>query len=56
MSVSLILGPVTIDTGTTTYGPVQEDYAATLDLEDTSPYGVGLYQVKGTTDDCTVTA
>lgn len=55
-SVSLILGPITIDTGTTTYGPVEEEFAATIDLDDTSPYGVGLYRVRGTTDDCTANA
>lgn len=56
VSVSLVLGPITIDTGDTAYGPVQEEYAATLDLEDTSPYGVGLYRITGSTDDCTANA
>jgi hypothetical protein len=55
-SVSLVLGPISIDSSTTTYGPVEQEYAAALDLDDTSPYGVGLYRVRGTTDDCTVTA
>ncbi|NQV06886.1 hypothetical protein HQ535_10050 [bacterium] len=45
-----------LDNGTTTYGPVQAEFSANLDLTDMTTYGVGLYQVTGTTDNCTVEA
>jgi hypothetical protein len=35
--------------------PMQE-FSASLDIDDVSPYGVGLFRVRGTTDNCTAEA
>lgn len=50
--VELIIGPVTVDSGSTTYRPASAEFAATIDLDEVSPYGVGLFRVRGITDGC----
>ena len=55
-SVDVILGPIAIQTGETTYGPLQQDFSASIDLDDVTPYGVGLFRIHGVTDNCTVDA
>ncbi|MBU1226006.1 MAG: hypothetical protein KJ698_02165 [Actinobacteria bacterium] len=54
--VEVVLAMVTVRGGTAAYGPLQNDFSASLDLNDVSPYGVGLYRVRGVTDNCTVEA
>jgi hypothetical protein len=56
VSVELVLASLGIDEGTSTYGPPQNDFSASIDLEGISPYGVGLFRVRGTTDNCTAQA
>ena len=50
--VELIIGPVTVDSGSTTYRPQSAEFSATIDLDEVSAYGVGLFRVRGTTDSC----
>ncbi|MCB2224872.1 MAG: hypothetical protein KQH83_11950, partial [Actinobacteria bacterium] len=54
--VEMIIGMVTVRDGSATYGPLQTDFTASLDLDDVSPYGVGLFRVRGHTDHCVVEA
>ena len=54
--VEVILAMITVREGSTVYGPLQNDFSASLDLDDVSPYGVGLYRVRGVTDNCSVAA
>jgi len=54
--VEMVLAMVTVRDGTATYGPLQNDFSASLDLADVSPYGVGLYRVRGVTDNCSIEA
>ena len=51
-TVHLIIGPVQVDSGSTTYRPGSLEFSATIDLDEVSPYGVGLFAVRGTTDGC----
>ena len=52
--VALIVGPITVDSGSTTYLPAAAEFSASLDLDEVSPYGVGLFRVRGSTDQCVV--
>lgn len=52
--VAIIIGPVTVDRGSTTYGEPAIEFSASLDLDEVSPYGVGLVRVEGSTDGCRV--
>lgn len=54
--VEVILAMVTVRDGAATYGPLQNEFSASLDLGEVSPYGVGLFRVRGVTDNCTVEA
>ena len=54
--VELILAMVEVRRGSTEYGPRQEEFSAQIDLGTVAPYGVGLFRVRGTTDNCTVDA
>ncbi|HEX9977845.1 MAG TPA: hypothetical protein VGB41_04365 [Acidimicrobiia bacterium] len=54
--VELIIGPVPVDSGSTTYRPASTDFSATIDLDEVSPYGVGLFRVRGITDGCVAEA
>ena len=54
--VEIIIGPMTIDSNTTTYATPEWEFLATISLEDVSPLGVGLFRVEGTTDNCTAAA
>jgi hypothetical protein len=47
---------VTVDSEAVTYGPLEGEFRADLDLGGMSPYAVGLFRVRGTTDNCTVEA
>jgi len=54
--VEVILATVSVRSGSTSYGPIQQEFSAALDLNDVAPYGVGLFRVRGTTDNCTAEA
>jgi hypothetical protein len=54
--VELILAMVEVRRGSTEYGPRQEEFSAQIDLGTVAPFGVGLFRVRGTTDNCTVDA
>ncbi len=51
--VELIIGPVTVESNATTYATPEEEFLATISLDDVSPYGVGLFRAEGATDGCT---
>lgn len=51
--VEVVLVSVSLDGSTTTYGPLEQEFQASLDLQEVEPYGVGLYRVRGATDNCT---
>lgn len=50
--VELIIGPVTIESNTSTYATPEREFLVTISLDDVSPYGVGLFRVEGETDGC----
>jgi hypothetical protein len=50
--VQVIIGPVVVDSGSTAYSPTTEEFTASIDLDDVSPYAVGLVRIRGTTDGC----
>jgi len=54
--VEVVLAMVTMRDSAVTYGPLQNEFSASLKLNDVSPYGVGLYRINGITDNCTVEA
>jgi hypothetical protein len=54
--VELVVGPIGFDEGTTTYGSAVGEFSASIPLEDVAPYGVGLFRVRGVTDNCTAEA
>ncbi len=56
VSVELKLASVRVDEGTTAYGPTQNEFTASIDLAAISPYGVGLFRLRGTTDNCVAEA
>jgi hypothetical protein len=51
--VEMIIGPVTVESNTTTYATPEQEFLATITLDDVSPYGVGLFRAEGATDGCT---
>lgn len=53
---ALVIGPVTIDSKTTTYAFPQNEFSAAIPLDDASLYGVGLFRLVGTIDGCTAQA
>ena len=55
-TVELVVVSLVIDEGSATYPADQRTFAASLELEDITAYGVGLYQIRGRTDSCTATA
>jgi hypothetical protein len=54
--VELIVASLTIDEATVAASDDGREFAASIDLEDITPYGVGLYRIRGRTDNCTATA
>jgi hypothetical protein len=50
--IRMIIGPATVESNTTTYATPEEEYLATITLDDVSPYGVGLFRAEGATDGC----
>lgn len=50
--VEMVIGPVTIESNTTTYATPASEFSASIPLDDVSPYGVGLFRVVGTVDGC----
>lgn len=50
--VELIIGPFAVESKTATYATPESDFLATITLDDVSPYGVGLFSARGTTDSC----
>lgn len=50
--VAMTIGPVTAESRTTTYATAQNEFSASILLEDVSAYGIGLFRVTGTTDGC----
>lgn len=55
-SVAVILAPITVDSASTDFGPAQQDFAVELDLAEMSPYAVGLFRIRGVTDNCVAEA
>jgi len=51
--LELIIGPVTVESNTSTYATPEQEFLATISLDDVSPYGIGLFRVEGETDGCT---
>ncbi len=51
--LKMIIGPVTVESNTTTYATPEQEFLATITLDDVSPYGVGLFRAEGSTDGCT---
>lgn len=54
--ITLVLASIPIDEAASTAGPQVPAFAAALELEDLTPYGVGLYRIRGTTDNCSAEA
>lgn len=54
--VEITIGPVIVESGSTAYAPASDVFVATIDLDDVSPYGVGLMRIRGTTDGCVADA
>lgn len=54
--VKVIIGPVVVDSGSTAYSPPTEEFTASIDLDDVSPYAVGLVRIRGTSDGCAAEA
>jgi len=54
--VRLFVGPVPIESGTSTYATPTEDFTVTITLDDVAPYGVGLFRAEGETDSCSAAA
>lgn len=50
--VELIIGPVTVESGSVTYATPAQEFQATIDLDDVTPYGVGLFRAIGRADGC----
>ncbi len=54
--VRMIIGPVALESSTATFVTPQEEFMATIAIREVSPYAVGLFRVRGSTDDCTADA
>jgi hypothetical protein len=54
--VSVLLGPVTLGRSASSQSTAASEFAASLDLSDVAPYGVGLLRIRATTDNCTIEA
>ncbi len=54
--VSIVAGPVGIDSASTAYATPATEFSATIDLAELSPYAVGLYRIRGEADGCTAEA
>lgn len=54
--VSVLLGPVTLGRAASSQPTAAREFAASLDLSDVAPYGVGLLRIRATTDNCAVEA
>jgi hypothetical protein len=52
-AVQLRLIGFTLDEGSSGYAEPQTSFSAELPLDDVSPYGVGLYRIRGIVDGCT---
>jgi len=50
--VELVIGPITVESNTSTYATPEQEFLVTISLDDVSPYGVGLFRVEGETDGC----
>jgi hypothetical protein len=55
-SIEVVLASITVDSASTDFGPVQADFSVDLDLAEMSPYAVGLFRIRGITDNCTASA
>lgn len=55
-SVEVILASITVDSASTDFGPVQNGFSVELELAEMSPYTVGLFRIRGITDNCTADA
>lgn len=54
--LALVAGPVEVDSASTTYATPSSEFAATIDLDEITPYTVGLFRIRGTADGCRVEA
>lgn len=50
--IEVVVGPVVVETGSTSYSPSTENFTASIDLDDVSRYAVGLVRIRGMTDGC----
>jgi len=50
--VELAIGPVTLESNTTTYSAPEREFQSAISLDDVSPYGIGLFRAEGATDGC----
>jgi len=54
--VSIVAGPVEIDSASTAYATPATEFSAAIDLGELSPYTVGLYRIRGEADGCAAEA
>ena len=54
--VEVAIMMVIVDSEEVIYGPLEGEFRADLDLGASSPYAVGLFRIRGTTDNCTAEA
>jgi hypothetical protein len=50
--LELVLASFTIDQASAAGAPPGSQFTAALELEEVTPYGVGLYRIRATTDNC----
>jgi hypothetical protein len=54
--VRLLMGPITVASGATSYTSAQAEFGATVRLDEVAPYGVGLFRVVAEADGCVAQA
>ncbi len=50
--IVLVAGPVEVDSASTAYPSASTEFSAAIDLDEITPYAVGLFRIRGTTDGC----
>ena len=54
--VSMLAGPTRIDSASTAYATPSNEFSVTIDLDELTPYAVGLYRIRGEVDGCSAEA
>ncbi len=54
--IALVAGPIEVDAASTAYPSASTEFSATIDLDEISPYAVGLFRIRGTADGCSAEA